>query len=82
MLFHQGQAVLVIGRLPDIAPCLVQRSSERSAIETHWATTIAKVSSRAFRCPLKELLSALCARCNNNTHLAAAYRVNTDSLQS
>ena len=63
MLFHQGQALLVIGGLPDIAPCLVQSSSESSAIETYWATTIAKVSSRALRCPLKKLLSALCARC-------------------
>ena len=75
MLFHQGQALLVIGGLPDIASCLVQSSSESSAVKTYWATTIAKVSSRALRCPLKELLSALCARCTSSHHLEWLGRV-------
>ena len=53
MLFHQGQALLVIGWLPDIAPCLIQCSPESSAIKTHWTVPIAKVSARTFHCPLE-----------------------------
>ena len=63
MLFHQSQALLVIGWLPDVAPCLVERPSEGSPIESNKGITIAKVSPRAFCCPLQELLSAFGSGC-------------------